>query len=302
MAGGALDATTGRNIPSAFTLFLPDPSFTASASWVEALRKGTPMRSFRPHRRRPLALPGARHSGWLCVLCVLLVAGPWSVLQSRADASVPAARMQASFFDSVEARTDNITAFHKWRDALQRSAIETAATVDGGCDGGAFVDCPYRDWLRFLERLRGRDRWQQLLAVNLEINKRRYVGDPSNYGLEDYWASAGEFLSRRSGDCEDYAIAKYLSLRRLGWGDGELRLAAVKDLQLHIGHAVLIAFHGGTAWLLDNQIREVVDAREVHHYQPLYSINEGAWWRHQPRGWSDADGSPIASNEQPASR
>jgi predicted transglutaminase-like cysteine proteinase len=259
-----------------------------------------PMRSVRSHCRLS-ASRAAPHALVACLswLLVFAVFGP--VSRAQAGPVADGARMQASFFGSIEVRADDISAFRKWRDALQRSAAETAASVDGECGTGAVHSCPYGDWLRFLDRLRGRDRRQQLLAVNHEINKRRYVGDTANYGLEDYWASAGEFLLRDSGDCEDYAIIKFLSLKRLGWSDRELRLVAVKDLQLRIGHAVLIAFDGGKAWLLDNQIGAVTDAREVDHYQPLYSINESAWWRHQPRGWASAAGSATAAQD-PAGR
>jgi hypothetical protein len=37
----------------------------------------------------------------------------------------------------------------------------------------------------------------------------------------------------------------------------------------------------GTAMLLDNQISDVVPASVVHHYKPIYSINEKAWWLHK---------------------
>jgi predicted transglutaminase-like cysteine proteinase len=83
------------------------------------------------------------------------------------------------------------------------------------------------------------------------------------------------------GDCEDYAIAKFLSLKRLGWTDDELRVAAVKDLNLNVGHAVLIVYYGGKTWVLDNQIRRVVATASIRHYQPVYSINETSWWRHR---------------------
>ena len=112
------------------------------------------------------------------------------------------------------------------------------------------------------------------------MNTRRYITDPRNWGVPDYWATPGEFMSK-FGDCEDYAIAKFLSLKRLGWTDDELRIAAVKDLNLKVGHAVLIVYHAGKTWVLDNQIRRVVETNSVRHYQPVYSINETAWWRHR---------------------
>jgi predicted transglutaminase-like cysteine proteinase len=112
------------------------------------------------------------------------------------------------------------------------------------------------------------------------MNTRRYITDPRNWGVPDYWETPGEFMTK-FGDCEDYAIAKFLSLKRLGWTDDELRIAAVKDLNLKVGHAILIVYHAGKTWVLDNQIKRVVEAESIRHYQPVYSINETSWWRHR---------------------
>jgi predicted transglutaminase-like cysteine proteinase len=54
------------------------------------------------------------------------------------------------------------------------------------------------------------------VETNRFLNDWRYKPDDQNYGQRDYWATPLEFL-RRSGDCEDYAIAKYVTLRELGF-------------------------------------------------------------------------------------
>jgi predicted transglutaminase-like cysteine proteinase len=112
------------------------------------------------------------------------------------------------------------------------------------------------------------------------MNRRHYVSDSRNWGVKDYWATPGEFMAR-SGDCEDFAIAKYLSLRQLGWSEDTLRVAVVRDLSLNVNHAVLIVYFDGRTWLLDNQIRRVVETETVRHYRPVFSINEKYWWRHR---------------------
>jgi len=114
------------------------------------------------------------------------------------------------------------------------------------------------------------------------------VTDSSNWGRKDYWATPGEFLTR-FGDCEDYAIVKYLSLRALGIPDKNLRVVAVKDLNLKTGHAVLMVIFKDKKTkknrylVLDNQIKQVVDSRKIRHYQPVFSINRTSWWRHLPK-------------------
>ena len=45
--------------------------------------------------------------------------------------------------------------------------------------------------------------------------------------------------------------------------------------------AVLVVYVDGVAWLLDNQIRDVVRADTVRHYRAIYSVNETTWWLHR---------------------
>ena len=131
-----------------------------------------------------------------------------------------------------------------------------------------------------IQPLRGKPKDVQIEEVNNFANQRTYITDPRNWGEDDYWATPGEFIAK-FGDCEDYAIIKYLSLRNLGFTDDELRLVAVKDLNLKVGHAVLVVFFKGKVLLLDNQIKKVVDTSIVHHYEPVFSINQTYWWRHR---------------------
>ena len=147
--------------------------------------------------------------------------------------------------------------------------------------------CSYDDWIKLLKTLEDKDPLVQLNEVNKWANKAKYITDSTNWGQNDYWATPAEFMSR-FGDCEDYAILKYLSLRRLGWKENDLRVVAVKDLNLKVGHAVLVVFfkHPKTGQvlqlLLDNQIPSIANAASIRHYQPVFSINKYFWWRHTP--------------------
>ena len=130
--------------------------------------------------------------------------------------------------------------------------------------------------------MRGKPRnYELLVEVNKFLNppNRRYITDPINWGMKDYWEAPAEFFNKR-GDCEDYAITKYLTLRDLGFPTDQLRVVAVKDLNLKVGHAILVVFLDGQTYLLDNQVKKVVSTKKVRHYKAIYSINEDAWWRH----------------------
>ena len=216
-----------------------------------------------------------RASGFrMAVLAIVALAG---VVGFHRAAS---AEGQSSFFQSIEIRSMHTAPFKKWRSALSRTWRELKQAQSLDCANDASASCRYREMDAFLDTLRGKNRGEQLIAVNKFMNERSYIPDAENWGKKDYWATPAEFLTR-SGDCEDYVIAKFFALKRLGWDADALRLAAVKDLQRGEGHAVLIAFDGEVSWMLDNQIEDVVKTTEVDRYEPVYSINETFWWRHQ---------------------
>ncbi len=219
-----------------------------------------------------------RQCAWrVRVAAVFLVAAVLSLSGQRAEA---AEQIQLSFLNSQEVRSTNTRVFAKWRAALQRYSEERVREQARKCTATFFKACHYKDWQKFLDEIRGENKWDQLTAVNRYMNTRRYISDSRNWGVTDYWATPGEFMAR-SGDCEDFAIAKYLSLRQLGWSEDELRVAVVRDLSLKVNHAVLIVYFDGRTWMLDNQIRRVVETESVRHYRPVFSINEKYWWRHR---------------------
>ncbi len=186
-----------------------------------------------------------------------------------------------SFWNSREVASSNLGPFWKWRSVLERYSKEMAADAGQHCSSSLFSDCPYEQWRGFLAEMDGNERWGQLVAVNSFVNARSYLTDERNWGVKDYWATPGEFMAR-SGDCEDYAIAKYLSLKELGWAEGNLRIVVVRDSKLRVPHAVLVVAYGGRRWVLDNQTDQVNETVEVEHYRPVFSINETSWWHHLP--------------------
>jgi predicted transglutaminase-like cysteine proteinase len=219
-------------------------------------------------------------------LAVVLAASIGVLVSAPAGANVKM-KVHPSFFNSVEVRSSNLKPFKKWRAALKRYSLERKKNQKiRSCSSKRLNICDYGQWGKFLKTLQGKDKLTQIRAVNYRMNKARYITDKNNWGRKDYWATPGEFMAN-FGDCEDYAIIKFLSLKLLGFKEEELRVVAVKDMNLKIGHAVLIVFwkdpkSGRTrSLLLDNQIKKVVDARTVRHYQPVFSINSKNWWRHR---------------------
>ena len=199
---------------------------------------------------------------------------------SAADANAP--KEVPSFFNSTEVKSSNLKPFKKWTGAVERytKEKEKAKTLKGHCISERFNCVHYEQWIKFLLSIKDKDKLTQIKAVNAYMNKSKYITDPVNWGKKDFWATPGEFMAK-FGDCEDYAIAKFMSLRLLGFCDDDMRVVAVKDMNLKVGHAILIVFFEGVALVLDNQIKQVVAADRVRHYQPVFSINTKFWWRHR---------------------
>lgn len=184
-----------------------------------------------------------------------------------------------SFFGTKEIRSTNMAPFKQWNTAMERYSKERAEALKGACDAKQFNNCNYQKLEKFLAGIKGQDRLAQLRAVNTMLNKAKYINDQDNWGVKDYWASPGEFMAR-FGDCEDYAIAKFVALGMLGVPQKDMRVVAVKDLNLKVGHAILIVFVDDKSYVLDNQIEQVVEANRIRHYEPVFSINRNFWWRH----------------------
>lgn len=138
------------------------------------------------------------------------------------------------------------------------------------------------------------DAWQHLLSTEKQISEReklevvnqffnrqiRYVEDIDNWHEIDYWATPVESLRKGAGDCEDYAIAKYFSLRRLGVPSEKLLITYVKALRLNRAHMVLTYYSSPNAepLVLDSLIDVIKPASQRIDLLPVYAFNgEGLW-------------------------
>jgi len=183
-------------------------------------------------------------------------------------------------FHSHEVKSSNLSVFKRWLSVMARYARERKLEK-GSCTEADPLVCHLLEWRSFLSTMEGRDRMAQLREVNRYMNAHPYILDIVNWGVPDYWETPKEFLDR-NGDCEDFAISKFYSMRVLGMDDADLRIVVLQDMNLQIPHAILVAYLSGKPFVLDNQIPQVVSAEIIHHYRPFYSINEKNWWLHRP--------------------
>lgn len=141
----------------------------------------------------------------------------------------------------------------------------------------------------------------KIRRVNEFFNRRIQFGeDQAIWGVNDYWATPLEFLGRGIGDCEDFSIAKYFSLRSLGVPLERLRITYVKARiggprsDITQAHMVLAYYEEptGEPLILDNLITEVRPASRRGDLMPIFSFNsEGLWTGAGPAEKKDAGSS-----------
>jgi len=122
---------------------------------------------------------------------------------------------------------------------------------------------------------------EKLHLVNDFMNQMPFVDDIAHWGKEDYWATPIEFLSTDGGDCEDFSIAKYFTLRELGVPDDRLRVTYVKELVIYKqAHMVLAYFPSPDAepLILDNINKTILPAGSRTDLLPVYSFNGSSLW------------------------
>lgn len=147
------------------------------------------------------------------------------------------------------------------------------------CDGDR-ERCASDAALRFLTvvdsgRLRdGRARLGDInRAINLAI---RPMSDLAQYGEIDVWTPPLVTFNRGAGDCEDYAIAKFVALRQAGIATDDLRIVIMRDTIRGEDHAVAAARLDGHWLMLDNRRMALVEDIDVRNYQPLFVFDQSA--------------------------
>ena len=139
-----------------------------------------------------------------------------------------------------------------------------------------------KDWLNMVNAAKASAEDSKLKHVNDFINQNvRFEDDTSVWQQSDYWATPLETIGQGSGDCEDFAIIKYVSLRMAGISSQKLRLIYVKArLKAPTGftqqaHMVLAYYPTPNAepLVLDNLQTAIRPASKRPDLQPVFSFN-----------------------------
>ncbi|MFI8608395.1 cysteine protease LapG [Pseudomonas sp. NPDC077649] len=132
------------------------------------------------------------------------------------------------------------------------------------------------DWDALIKSSAALSEADKLGEVNRFFNRTiRFTDDIRLWQQNDYWATPVEMLVKGAGDCEDYSIAKYFTLRRLGIPSEKLRITYVKALNYNQAHMVLTYYASPTAepLVLDNLINDIRPASQRKDLLPVYAFN-----------------------------
>lgn len=135
-----------------------------------------------------------------------------------------------------------------------------------------------KDWRAEVGRASGLPEREKLHRINDFFNRNIIFDDDINvWGQTDYWATPLETLGRGRGDCEDFSIAKYYSLKLAGVPVGRMRLIYVKAKLRGtlVAHMVLAYYPSPSAepLVLDNLDPQIKPASKRPDLVPVFSFN-----------------------------
>src|SRR4051812_32461280 len=188
----------------------------------------------------------------LAFACGLALSGPVADLAAAAlNGSEPAgiARPAAEPFGLFAAQLPEGGLRDKWLGVERELDDEMLLLALCQEDRRHCRSLPALQLLAIVDTALARDGRARLGEINRAINLAiRPVSDLVQYGSIDVWSSPLATLARGAGDCEDYAIAKFIALRLAGVAAADLRLVILRDTMRQEDHAVVAARLAGR-WL-----------------------------------------------------
>src|SRR6266403_2743417 len=194
--------------------------------------------------------------------------------------------------------------WHKWRGveadmAKEQAVLDRCRTDAESCPSYA------AQFLQLIDVVKSKSGRARLDETNRGVNAAiRYVSDLAQYGEIDRWSAPLATFATAKGDCEDYAIAKYVALREAGFPETELRVVLVRDRAVRQDHAVLAA-HLDDHWLiLDNRRSELIADTDASSFTPLFAINHrgvqlfAAPYANRPLLAGEAEAAPAAASDR----
>jgi predicted transglutaminase-like cysteine proteinase len=163
--------------------------------------------------------------------------------------------------------------FRKWHDV--EAAIRSDSDILARCRE-TMTDCPAaaRKFLAIIAAGRAQTGRARIGLINRAINLAiQPMSDLKQWGVAERWSAPLETFSTGRGDCEDYAIAKYVALVAAGVAPDDVKLVVVRDLAVNDGH-VVAAVHVDGSWIvLDNRWLTLVEDDKLRRMSPQFVID-----------------------------
>lgn len=165
---------------------------------------------------------------------------------------------------------------------------------------GKFAKARVDALVKLMNSLKNSSEDEKLKKINHFFNQVPYQSDLKTWGTKDYWATRMEFLGKDRGDCEDYAIAKYFTLKQLGIPTSKMYLSYVKATKQKVAHMVLTYFKTPQSipLVLDNYNKRILPATKRPDLIPIYSFNGDSLYLAKQKGLGKEVPSGVAKNKK----
>ena len=169
----------------------------------------------------------------------------------------------------------------KWRGVQHQLEDEMVQLALCEGDPDRCVSPAALQFLAIVETAKTRDGRARLGEINRAINLAiRPMSDLAQYGQIDVWSSPLATFASGAGDCEDYAIAKFVALRRAGISPDDLRIVIMRDTIRGEDHAVAAARLDGHWLMLDNNRMAMIEDAYIRNYRPMFVIDQNDVFRY----------------------
>ena len=141
--------------------------------------------------------------------------------------------------------------------------------------------------LVLMEKLVASPEDKKIIAVNRFFNQMEFSSDIKTWEKKDYWASRLEFLGQGRGDCEDFAVAKFLTMVQLGVPEKKLFLTYVKAVGYPEAAHLVVTYYqepGTVPFVLDNYNKKILPATQRKDLIPVYSFTANDLYLQKQQG------------------
>ncbi|HUC48235.1 MAG TPA: transglutaminase-like cysteine peptidase [Xanthobacteraceae bacterium] len=191
-----------------------------------------------------------------------------------AERSMPAVQPPASSepFGQVAVTLVSGDVPEKWR--LIETEIAAENVILDGCRAHRECPRPAQELLDIVALGRERQGLARIGVINRAVNLAiTTTSDMKQWGVADHWSPPLETLATGRGDCEDYAIAKYVALLDAGIAKEDVKLVIVRRRFPDEEHAVVTVRVDGGWLILDNRTHMLVPAIEMRGASPLFILD-----------------------------